>query len=299
MIFRLFLPVGAAPTTLSPSLQFASALLALSLCACITGAGSGPEGAGTEVVSSSHDGAPEQAAPAGEAPREGGADATGSPSPAELRDESLPARRPGAQPRLRASELAAGPSPRSGGTAQLGPPPEGLAVATFGGGCFWCVEADLQPVEGVEIAVSGYTGGPEVAPLYREVVRGETGHVEAGAIFFDPEQVTYEELLRIYWRNIDPTDDQGQFADRGLHYRPVIFVHDEAQRLAAHASRERIEASGLFSGPIVVAIEEAGPFWIAEEEHQNYYLERPQAYERYRRGSGRASFVERIWGERR
>ncbi|TVQ95226.1 MAG: peptide-methionine (S)-S-oxide reductase [Deltaproteobacteria bacterium] len=203
---------------------------------------------------------------------------------------------PTRRPEREAHQLAAGPPPRAGGTPLLAPPPDGLAEATFGGGCFWCTESDMQRIDGVDIAISGYTGGAEISPTYREVAGGATGHVEAVRVFHDPAQVTYEQLLAVYWRHIDPTDDQGQFADRGAHYRPVIYVHDEEQRRLATASRDAVAASGRFDRPIVVAIEDAGDFWIAEEEHQNFYLERPAHYERYRRGSGRTRFIERTWG---
>ena len=183
------------------------------------------------------------------------------------------------------------------GTALAGPPPPGLSVATFAGGCFWCMEGPFEALEGVVDAISGYTGGPEPAPRYADVARGRTGHTEAVQVIFDPTRITYAALLDVYWRQIDPSDGGGQFADRGPQYRPVIFVHDDAQRAAAEASRAAMEASGRFRAPIVVPIEDAAAFWIAEDEHQNYYRTNPTHYQRYRRGSGREGFLRRTWGD--
>jgi methionine-S-sulfoxide reductase len=181
-------------------------------------------------------------------------------------------------------------------STELAPPPAPFAVATFAGGCFWCMEGPFDRVRGVVATISGYTGGREPSPTYEEVARGRTGHAEAVRVVFDPAQVTYEQLLEVYWRQIDPTQVDGQFADHGRQYRTVIFVHDAVQREAAERSKRAIEESGRFTRPIVVAIEDAGPFYRAEEYHQDYYRKNPANYQRYRRASGREAFLERVWG---
>ena len=171
-----------------------------------------------------------------------------------------------------------------------------LEVATFAGGCFWCVESAFDGVEGVIDAVSGYTGGPEVNPTYKSVSSGGTGHVEAVRIRHDPAVIGYQSLLEVFWRQIDPTDPGGQFADRGSQYRTFIFAHDETQREQAERSIRLLDESGPFDGPIVTEIVQAGPFYVAEEYHQDYAIKQPAHYKRYRRGSGRTPFLERIWG---
>jgi peptide methionine sulfoxide reductase msrA/msrB len=171
-----------------------------------------------------------------------------------------------------------------------------LEVATFAGGCFWCVEAAFDKLPGVEEAISGYTGGEEPRPSYREVASGKTGHREAVRVRFDPKRVTYGELLETFWRQIDPTDAGGQFADRGSQYTTAIFVHDARQRAIAVRSRRRLQRSGRFSRPVVTPILAAGPFHRAEANHQDYHRRHPRRYERYRVGSGRAGFLRRVWG---
>jgi len=199
--------------------------------------------------------------------------------------------------------IAGGPTsqpsaaPSHEGTRAYDGPPQGRAIAIFAGGCFWCLEGPFEAVPGVDDAISGYTGGPELHPRYDEVARGRTGHVEAVLVQYDPERVTYRELLDVYWRQIDPTDGGGQFADRGPHYRPVIYVATEEERAQATASRQELEASGRFAGTIVVPIEDAETFWIAEDNHQNYYRTNPTHYQRYRVGSGRAGFLESTWSD--
>ena len=185
----------------------------------------------------------------------------------------------------------------SSGQPLAEPPPEGLKQATFAGGCFWCMEGPFESISGVKDAFSGYTGGSEQRPVYEQVSRGRTGHTEAVRVFYDPDEVTYEVLLEAFWRSMDPTDLGGQFADRGSQYRPAIFVHDEAQRQAAEASKKALSESGRFTDPIVVPIERAGDFWVAEGYHQDYYKTNPAHYKRYRKGSGREAFLQRIWGE--
>ena len=173
-----------------------------------------------------------------------------------------------------------------------------LATATFAGGCFWCMEPPFEKLPGVSSVTSGYTGGPETAPSYKEVSSGRTGHVEAVQVKFDPGVISYEYLLKVFWRQIDPTDDGGQFADRGKQYRTAIFVHDQKQRKAAEASKRELENSGIFKKPIVTPIRPAEPFYAAEGYHQDYYKKNPTHYKRYRRGSGREGFLESVWGQR-
>ena len=172
---------------------------------------------------------------------------------------------------------------------------EEASVATFAGGCFWCMQPPFDRTEGVISTVVGYTGGEEESPVYEEVSRGMTTHLEAVEVRFDPSVVSYEELLEVFWRSIDPTDEGGQFADRGPHYTTAIFYHDEAQREAAEASKARMDAEGPFEDPIVTPIRPAMTFWVGEEYHQDYYLKNPGHYQAYYRGSGRQGFLERTW----
>lgn len=181
-------------------------------------------------------------------------------------------------------------------TAETTSAEDATAVATFAGGCFWCVESAFDDVPGVASAVSGYTGGEKKDPTYQQVSAGKTKHLEAVEVRYDPDTISYDELLDIFWRQIDPTDDGGQFADRGNQYRTAIFVHDAAQREAAEASKRAIAASGRFDGGIVTRILDSGPFWEAEEYHQDYHRKNPEHYKRYYVGSGRAAFLERVWG---
>ena len=174
--------------------------------------------------------------------------------------------------------------------------PEDAAVATFAGGCFWCTEAAFDETEGVYEAISGYTGGTVVDPSYEQVVTGTTGHAEAAQIWFDPAVISYDELLTIYWRTIDPTDAGGQRFDRGPQYRTAIFYHDDEQRELAEASREALDQSGRFDAPIVTEILEAEPFYPAEEYHQDFYLKAPERYQAYVEGSLYDPFLESLWG---
>lgn len=175
-------------------------------------------------------------------------------------------------------------------------PPGELSTALLAGGCFWCVESAFDDRPGVIDAISGYTGGPEADPTYEQVSAGRTGHVEAVRVRFDPKRIGYAEILDIFWRQIDPTDDGGQFADRGSQYRTAIFVFDDEQRAVAEASKQALGKSGRFEAPIVVRILDAGPFYPAEEYHQDYHKKNPEHYKRYRHGSGRTPFLERVWG---
>jgi methionine-S-sulfoxide reductase len=174
--------------------------------------------------------------------------------------------------------------------------PEDAAVATFAGGCFWCTEAAFDETDGVYEAISGYTGGTVADPSYEQVVTGTTGHAEAAQIWYDPAVISYDELLTIYWRTIDPTDADGQRFDRGPQYRTAIFYHDDEQRELALASREALDASGRFDVPVVTEIQEAVTFYPAEEYHQDFYLKAPERYEAYVEGSLYDPFLEALWG---
>ncbi len=170
-------------------------------------------------------------------------------------------------------------------------------LATLAGGCFWCMEPPFEGQPGIRSVISGYTGGPEENPTYKEVAYGRTGHTEAVQIDFNPEIISYDDLLEIYWRSFDPTDAGGQFADRGSQYRPGIFYHSEAQREAAIASRDALMASGRYSKPIAIEITEFDAFYPAEEYHQDYYRKNPVHYNAYAVGSGRKGFLEKVWGD--
>jgi peptide methionine sulfoxide reductase msrA/msrB len=171
-----------------------------------------------------------------------------------------------------------------------------VETATFAGGCFWCVEADFQKIAGVVDVVSGYTGGTTDNPSYEEVSSGRTGHVEAVLVRYNPAQVSYMELLDVFWRHIDPTDSGGQFVDQGSQYASAIFYHDEKQRLAAVKSKEALQQSGRFKAPLVTAIRRFDRFYEAEGYHQNYCKTNPRRYESYRRGSGRDQALKKLWG---
>jgi peptide methionine sulfoxide reductase msrA/msrB len=173
-----------------------------------------------------------------------------------------------------------------------------LAKATFAGGCFWCMEPPFEKLEGVVSVTSGYTGGKETGPSYEEVSSGRTGHVEAVQVKYDPAIISYEYLLKVFWRQIDPTDDGGQFADRGKQYRTAVFTYDRKQRELADASKRDLEKGGIFKKPIVTQIRWAEPFYAAEAYHQDYYKKNPASYKRYRAASGREGFLKAVWGRR-
>lgn len=175
--------------------------------------------------------------------------------------------------------------------------PDGAAVATFAGGCFWCTEASFQETAGVSNAISGYGGGPEYNPTYKEVYTGSTGHRESLRIYFDPDEVSYEELLDVYWRTIDPTDNGGQFVDRGMPYTTAIFYHDDGQREAAETSKRALAESGKLDSPIVTEILPLTTFYEAEEYHQDFYQHSSERYKQYADASGRKEFKELVWGE--
>ena len=173
---------------------------------------------------------------------------------------------------------------------------EDRAVATFAGGCFWCMEPPFDAIDGVVSTTSGYIGGHVKNPTYKEVSAGRTGHTEAVQIVYDPTRISYDELLEVFWRNIDPTTADRQFCDRGSQYRSGIFYHDEAQRLAAEASKSRLDRTKPFPEAIVTEITEAGTFYPAEEYHQDYYKKNPIRYKYYRFGCGRDKRLEELWG---
>jgi len=174
--------------------------------------------------------------------------------------------------------------------------PKDYKTATFAGGCFWCVESDFEKVDGVLEAVSGYTGGQKPNPTYEEVSAGGTGYAESVQVRYDPQKITYRELLDVFWRHVDPTDAGGQFVDRGSQYRSAIFYNDEEQKRIAEESKAELEKSGRFSKPIVTEIVPLGKFYPAEEYHQDYYSKNPLRYKLYRFGSGRDQFLKSKWG---
>jgi len=169
------------------------------------------------------------------------------------------------------------------------------AEAVFAGGCFWCIEADFDKVAGVIETESGYTGGALENPTYKVVSYTETGHYEALRVVYDPQAVTYSELVEYFWRHVDPTDGGGQFCDRGTSYLTAIFPADEAQAEIAEASRQALEASNVLGNEIKTAIKPLTVFWPAEGYHQDYYKKNPIHYARYRRGCGRDARVQDVW----
>jgi peptide-methionine (S)-S-oxide reductase len=175
-------------------------------------------------------------------------------------------------------------------------PSQDMAKATFAGGCFWCVEADFDKVDGVISTTSGYIGGKAPNPTYAQVSAGGTGYVEAVEIAYDPRKVSYDKLLEVFWVNVDPTVKDRQFCDVGSQYRTGIFVHDEAQRRAAEASKAALEKSKPFKASIVTPIETATKFYPAEEYHQDYYKKNPIRYNFYRAGCGRDARLKELWG---
>lgn len=171
--------------------------------------------------------------------------------------------------------------------------------ATFAGGCFWCMEPPFEKLPGVLSVTSGYIGGRTENPRYEEVSSGGTGHAEAVEVLYDPGRVTYEKLLDVFWRNIDPTTKDRQFVDSGSQYRTAIFTHDDEQKRLAEESKKKLDASGRFGKPIVTEIVPAGTFWPAEEYHQDYHKKSATRYKFYRFNSGRDQYLDRIWGKDR
>lgn len=170
-----------------------------------------------------------------------------------------------------------------------------LRTAVFAGGCFWCMEPPFEKLDGVVEVASGYTGGQKANPTYEEVSSGSTGHYEAIQIIYDPEKVGYEQLLDVFWRNIDPTDAGGSFVDRGRQYGSAIFYQNEDEKRIAELSKERLERSKVFDKPIVTKILKFEVFYKAEDYHQDYYKKNPLRYKFYRAGSGRAPFLKKVW----
>ena len=184
------------------------------------------------------------------------------------------------------------------GKAETALAPEGdHQTATFAGGCFWCMEPPFDKLDGVLSTTSGYTGGRLPNPNYTQVSSGGTGHTEAVEIRFDPDRIGYEELLDVFWRNIDPLARNRQFCDSGSQYRSAIFFHDDEQQGAALASKEKLGQSGRFEAPIATEIVAASTFYPAEEYHQDYYTKNPIRYKLYRLGCGRDGRLKELWGD--
>jgi len=174
--------------------------------------------------------------------------------------------------------------------------PQRSATATFAGGCFWCVEADFDKVDGVISTTSGYTGGHTAKPTYEQVSHGGTGHAESVEIVYDPTKTSYKKLLDVFWHNIDPLAKDRQFCDHGDQYRSAIFYHDEEQRALAEASKAEVEKR--FKQPIATQIVPAGAFYKAEEYHQDYHMKNPIRYKFYRYNCGRDARLEELWGKK-
>jgi peptide-methionine (S)-S-oxide reductase len=183
------------------------------------------------------------------------------------------------------------------GAEETGPhaPPPGTESAVFAGGCFWCMEPPFDALDGVLSTISGYTGGSVENPTYEQVSGGGTGHVEAVRVVYDPKRITYAQLLDVFWRNVDPLDDGGQFCDRGPTYRSAIFVRDAEGRRLAEDSAQRV--GERLGRPVVTQIRDEAPFYAAEEYHQDYYRKNPIRYRFYRGGCGRDARLEALWGE--
>ncbi|WP_370632768.1 peptide-methionine (S)-S-oxide reductase MsrA [Halobacillus sp. Nhm2S1] len=175
--------------------------------------------------------------------------------------------------------------------------PEGYEVATLAGGCFWCMEPPFEKLKGVHSVISGYTGGETENPSYDEVSSGGTGHIESVQIYYDPGVISYEQILDVFWRQINPTDDEGQFVDRGYQYTTAIFYHTSEQRQIAEQSKQELQNSDRFQKELVTPIREAEEFYRAEEYHQDYYKKNKLRYDFYRGNSGRDQYLEDKWGE--
>ena len=187
----------------------------------------------------------------------------------------------------------------SNATPKKGAPPAvRLQLATFAGGCFWCMEHPFDELPGVVSVRSGYTGGRKKNPTYQEVSAGGTGHAESVQVLYDPARIGYDQLLQRYWHNIDPTVKDRQFCDQGTQYRSAIFYHNEEQRRSALESRKALEMRKPFPGPVVTEIVAAGAFYPAEEYHQHYYKKNPLRYKYYRASCGRDARLRELWGDR-
>jgi len=172
-----------------------------------------------------------------------------------------------------------------------------LQKATFAGGCFWCMQPPFEKLDGVKEVAAGYTGGATVNPTYEQVSSGGTGHLESIEVTYDPTKVSYEKLLDVFWRQINPTDAGGSFVDRGTSYKSAIFYHTDDQKKLAEASINKLQRSGRFDKPIVTELRAAGPFYRAEDYHQDYWKKNPVRYKFYRYNSGRDQYIERVWGK--
>jgi len=172
-----------------------------------------------------------------------------------------------------------------------------LKKATFAGGCFWCMQPPFRNLPGITDVVSGYSGGTKPNPTYEEVSAGTTGHLEAVQVTYDPEKISFDQLLDVFWRQIDPTDAGGQFADKGSQYRTAIFYHDDEQKRLAEASKKKLDSSGKFKKPVATEIQPFTGFYPAEEYHQDYDRKNPGHYKTYKSLSGRESFIKKVWGE--
>ena len=172
-----------------------------------------------------------------------------------------------------------------------------IETAILAGGCFWCIEADYEKLDGVLEVISGYTGGHVENPTYKQVSAGRTGHIEAVKVTYDASKISYIQILNFFWRHIDPTRDDGQFCDRGSQYRPAIFYETANQKTQAIASKQQIEQTKPFSEPLKVELIQATTFYPAEEYHQDYYLKNPLRYHFYRYNCGRDARVEQLWGK--
>lgn len=173
-----------------------------------------------------------------------------------------------------------------------------LETATFAGGCFWCMEPPFEKLEGVVSVTSGYTGGKEKNPTYEEVSSGSTGHAESIEVQYDPEKISYQQLLDVFWHNIDPTTPNRQFCDRGSQYRSAIFYHNEKEKQLAEESKRKIESMSEFKGRVYTEITAASTFYPAEGYHQDYYKKNPIRYKTYRSGCGRDARLKELWGDK-
>jgi len=189
-----------------------------------------------------------------------------------------------------------GPATAEVPTVEAPAPKVGQAEAIFAGGCFWCMEGPFDKVPGVMETWSGYTGGPELGPTYRQVAGHKTGHVEALRVVYDPTKVDYATLLQVFWHNIDPTQDDGQFCDRGAQYRSAIFVSDPDLKQQALATKKVVQQQ--LGTRVVTEIRPVAPFWVAEEMHQDFYQKQPAHYYRYRKGCGRDARLKALWGSK-
>ena len=180
-------------------------------------------------------------------------------------------------------------------TVAAGPPGQGEAVAVFAGGCFWCMEGPFEKLPGVLSVESGYVGGKIKGPTYQQVAMGRTSHIEAVRILYTPSKIDYDRLLEVFWRNIDPTQDDGQFCDKGAQYRSAVFVATEEERRLAEASKKKTQTT--LGQTVVTEIRDAATFWLAEDYHQDFYKTNPTRYKSYRSGCGRDRRLQQLWGE--